>query len=140
MGADCHRGQTKGREWVSEQPTRVGYETESPNQYHWTQLAYEALTAGTMAAQIVGTEGARRATVSGPCPRCKHEVNFDQLLDAVAGEDGGLKTLGLEDEVDAPAYLELVVTCRCGEAHDNRPDGVQSGCGINFRADILDHR
>ena len=124
---------------MSGQPAPVGYETDQPNQYVWTQRAYEALTAGTMSADIVGSEGARRATVGAPCPRCGHEVNFDQLLDAVAGEDGQLTTLG-DAAPTAATYLELVASCRCGEPHADRPKGVTVGCGINFRVDVLASR
>ncbi len=121
-----------------QQAPLVGYETANPNEYQWTQLAYRALTDGSMTADIVGAAGSRRATVRGPCPRCGHEIHFDQLLDAVAGEDGGIETLGSTIDIAAEKYLELVVSCRCTEAHDKRPDGVTCGCGINFRVDVLD--
>lgn len=114
------------------------YETEQPNAYRWTEKAYAALTNRTMRADVDGADGSRRAKVTGPCPRCGHEIHFDQLLDAVAGEDGTLNTLGRTVDAVLPAYLELVVSCRCGEAHPGRPEGTTSGCGINFRADILD--
>ena len=122
---------------MNKQPA-LGYESASPNEYRWTQLAYDALTSGAMSAAVSGQAGARRVTVSGPCPRCGHELHFDQLLDAVAGEDGGLKVLGDALEIPSDRYLELIVSCRCSEAHEHRPDGVTSGCGINFRVDVLD--
>lgn len=123
------------------QPALLGYESASPNEYKWTLAAYEALSSGAMLVEIAGSDGIRRATISGSCPRCGHEVHFDQILDAVVGEDGGLRTLGLTTATSSePMYLELVVSCRCTEAHAGRPDGVTSGCGINFRVDVLDPR
>lgn len=118
----------------------LGYNTENPNSYEWTKLVYKALTDGAMQGKISGVDGARRATISGPCPRCSHEVHFDQLLDAVVGEEGGLNTLGLSIEIPAPAYVELVASCRCTEPHDKRPEGIDAGCGTNFRVDLLDQR
>jgi len=53
------------------------YETEHPNDYRWTELAFKGLTEGRMKAEISGAGNARRALVSGPCPRCTHELNFD---------------------------------------------------------------
>lgn len=114
------------------------YETAEPNAYKWTRSAYDALVAGDLKARIGGIADARRVTVNGPCPRCAHDVLFDQLLDGVGGEDGPLTTLGQAIALPTPAYLEVIVTCRCTETHDHRPTGVSVGCGINFRIDLLD--
>lgn len=122
----------------SEQPPLIAYETANPNAYQWTQRAYRALTEGSMKVEIVGAAGSRRAAITGPCPRCGHEIHFDQLLDAVAGENGRLTTLGSTIETTTENYVELVASCRCTEVHEKRPEGVTFGCGINFRVDVLE--
>lgn len=114
----------------------VAYEQHAPNAYEWTKRVYEALTAGNMTANIDGATGSRRLRIEGPCPRCSHEVQFSQLIDAVAGEDGGLKTLGRAVTAEQERHLEVVASCRCTEQHAERPDDVTEGCGINFRVDL----
>ena len=123
---------------MNEQQTPpIAYETANPNQHQWTERAYRSLTDGTMTADIVRAGGVRRVTIAGPCPRCGHEVQFDQLLDAVAGEDGSLNALGSTSE-KPDNYVKVVASCRCNEPHDKRPEGVTFGCGINFRVELWD--
>ncbi len=156
MGDDHHSQRGKGTDRMNETPSHVPtaappppgapdgdtngettpYERDAPNAYTWTKRVYEALTSGDMTANIDGATGSRRLRIEGPCPRCSHEVQFSQLIDAVAGEDGGLKTLGRAVTAEQEHHLEVVASCRCTEQHAERPDGVTEGCGINFRVDL----
>ena len=119
------------------QPASKSYDTDDPNDKKWTTAAFKALMAGTMTAEVTGVSGAQRVTVDGKCPRCKHELRFGQLLDAVAGENGPLAVQAFRVDAAAPTYMNIVVSCCCTEAHANRPTGVTSGCGINFRIKML---
>lgn len=117
--------------------TPLPYEKTAPNAYTWTERAYDALVAGRMTAEIHTLSGISTAKIAGPCPRCDHPVDYSVILDVVTGERVG--TLG-HDTIDiavvADEYLSIVAACRCGEAHEGRPDGVAHGCGINFIVEI----
>lgn len=117
--------------------TPVPYEKAAPNAYTWTERAYDALVDGQMTAKIRTLSGISTAAIVGPCPRCGHPVEFSMILDVVTGERIG--TLGhesIEKAAMTDDYLSIVASCRCGETHDGRPDGVTHGCGINFTVEI----
>ena len=112
------------------------YQTEAPNAYHWTEIAYDYLMGGRLTAGIRSAGRVSTAIVSGTCPYCQDDVKFTQVLDAVTGES--MRTLG---QGDAPAaaddgYVPLTVSCACTGQHAGRPSGVTAGCGINFRIEL----
>ena len=135
MGSARHRWRDlKGHDMADQS---LPYEKVAPNAYTWTERAYDALVAGRMSAGIRTLSNVSTANVAGPCPRCEHPVDYSVILDVVTGERVG--TLG-QDGVDVAAatdeYLSIVASCRCGEEHEGRPDGVAHGCGINFTIEI----
>jgi hypothetical protein len=115
----------------------LAYETDAPNAYKWTEIAYDYLLDGKLAADVRSAGGISTATVTGECPYCRDNVNFSEVLDAVSGES--LETLGFRRAQPAPAddgYVSLTVSCRCTGQHTGRPAQVNHGCGINFRVDV----
>lgn len=109
------------------------YETTEPNDYQWTEKAFEDLVAGRLKALITDTGGLRSLDVTGPCPRCGDDVNYSQVLAAMGGEVAGV--LG-GDDLTVPDYVSIPVPCRCTGAHAGRPAGVTQGCGINFMLEV----
>jgi hypothetical protein len=116
--------------------TDLPYELSTPNDDRWTSEAYEALVKGLMQASVMRRSDILTAQVAGPCPRCRHEVNASQILDAVTGERS--EPIGRTGESDAAEaqFLTFVAACRCGGSHDGRPENLTAGCGINFLVDI----
>jgi hypothetical protein len=115
------------------------YEKAAPNDYRWTSEAYEALIKGLMEASLTRQSDILTARVTGPCPRCRHEVNVSQVLDAVTGErseaiDKFLDSAGVG--AAETEYVTVPAACQCGEPHEGRPEGKTTGCGINFLVDI----
>jgi hypothetical protein len=113
----------------------VPYEKAAPNAYKWTERAYDLLIAGDLTAEVRVAAGVQTAYVTGECPHCRHDVRFDQVLDAVAGEV--YSTLGESISAPESPYIPLVASCRCSEPHEGRPEKTERGCGINFRIEIL---
>ena len=120
--------------------TSLPYETAAPNDYQWTSAAYDQVLAGSMAVTLESLSGIRTARVAGPCPRCHHQLNVSEVLDAVTGErSGALRTTGEpggSDGANEDQYVAVVATCQCGEPHEGRPEGTTFGCGINFLVEI----
>lgn len=115
----------------------IAYEADAPNAYKWTEIAYDYLLAGKLTASIANAGGISTATVTGTCPHCGDDVNFSEVLDAVAGESMG--TLGRRGTRAAQAddgYVALTVSCSCTGQHAGRPADVPHGCGINFRVEV----
>lgn len=107
----------------------IEYETENPYDPRWTDLVYEAMSAGTV--QTFMTSG--QVLVDGPCPRCGGNVRFTHDLDAYGGDgDGSL----IAAYTSAPVFVPIDVTCECNGAHPNRPEGKPSGCGISFAISV----
>ena len=116
--------------------TDLPYEQAAPNDYRWTTEAYEALVTGVMTAGLTRQSDILTARVSGPCPRCRHEVNVTQVLDAVTGERSEpIGKTGDSDDAEAE-FLTVTAACRCGGTHEGRPEGRTAGCGINFLVDM----
>jgi hypothetical protein len=116
---------------------RVPYQTDAPNAYKWTEKAYDLLQGGELTASIKSAGEISTATVSGECPYCQDNVNFSEVLDAVAGESLG--TLGWQRKQAAQpddGYVSLTVSCSCTELHAGRPADINHGCGINFRIEV----
>jgi hypothetical protein len=112
-------------------PQPLPYETGAPNDPRWTEAVYEALVDGSVSATLATSSGIRTARVAGPCPRCRHDLDSSQVLDAVTGEGSAVRAPSAE-----VTYVTVVARCECGAHHQGRPDGTTSGCGINFLVDI----
>lgn len=110
------------------------YEVDAPNAYEWTRRAFELLQAGELSAALRERRGVRSAVAEGTCPRCIHDVDFTQIMDAVTGES--MTTLGDREAAADDEYQQLTVACRCRGEHPGRPKGTERGCGINFRVDV----
>ena len=118
-------------------PPSVGYQTDAPNAYRWTEVAYDYLVNGELTASIRSASGISTATVTGTCPYCRDDVKFSQVLDVVTGE--AMTTLGWRRAEPVQAdddYVPLTVSCACTEPHAGRPEGVKYGCGISFRVEV----
>ena len=120
---------------MSDSTTPVPYETDAPNAYQWTTTAFDYLEGGKLSASVNEAGGVQTANVHGACPRCGDAFNFSQVLDAVTGESAGV--LGRRFTLRGEDYVPLTVSCWCTEPHEGRPKGVDHGCGINFRVDVL---
>ena len=120
--------------------TSLPYEKDAPNDYRWTSDAYDELLSGSMEASLTTLSDIRTVRVAGSCPRCHHELNVSQILDAVTGEgSGSLGTTRESGEGDAAGegeYLSITAACQCSEPHAGRPEGIGFGCGINFLVEI----
>ena len=115
----------------------VAYEADAPNAYKWTEAAYDYLVEGKLTASVRSAGGISTATVTGACPHCGDDVNFSEVLVAVAGESLG--TLSWHEAQPAQAddgYVALTVSCLCTGQHPGRPADVRRGCGINFRVEV----
>lgn len=116
------------------QSASLPYEKNAPNAYSWTERAYEMLGT-TLHASVRSIRDVQTARVTGSCPRCGHEVGFEQVLDVVTGEDLG--TLGSQSPArGVHDFVELTVACHCSELHDGRPNNKKYGCGVHFRIDV----
>lgn len=109
------------------------YEAAAANDYEWTQKAFEALMSGALTASVTTRSGIQTASVSGPCPRCGHEVGFREVLDVVWGESTEMFARQAM-RAQAP-FVQVTAACRCALPHPGRP-GDGHGCGINFRVDV----
>lgn len=113
----------------------VPYESAAPNAKVWTDKVFSMLDA-SLNAGVVEKNDVRTAFVTGPCPRCEHEVNFSRLLDTVSGENVAAFRLDRTED-SAEEYLEFNASCMCSQPHKDRPEAVSFGCGINFRVSVL---
>lgn len=113
----------------------LSYETSAPNAYTWTAIAFDLLTGDKLSASVKKAGGIQTAVVHGGCPRCGHEFNFSQVLDAVSGES--FRTPGKRTFERTADFIPLTVSCRCTEPHPGRPAEFDHGCGINFRVDVM---
>jgi hypothetical protein len=91
------------------------------NAYSLTERAFDLLLAGKLEADVTTTNGIETAAVSGECPYCGHDVNYQQVRDAIAGESPGV--LGEARPMTiAPEYVTLTVSCQCAYPHAGRPE------------------
>ncbi|HMJ79183.1 MAG TPA: hypothetical protein VK507_24575 [Iamia sp.] len=125
---------------MSEEQGPLPYETAKPLAYEWTDRAADMQDEGVLVAVAVTTDGVVGTTVRGPCPRCAHRIE-DQQVDtvvmggavAVLGADASeVPDVGAAPDALALALVRVVVTCSCGQEHPGRPDDVTAGCGISF--------
>jgi hypothetical protein len=127
------------------------YELEQPRAYRWTESAFALLTSRRLDVRIATIHGIGAVTASGECPRCRHDVEFTQELDAPASAGAGgrvkspriLETLGhaaREGAEDQVGFSSVDVECRCRGTHPGRPNSLDRGCGIMFRASLRTDR
>jgi hypothetical protein len=116
---------------VTDVDSPLPFEASEPNAKKWTDAAYEALTAGTLGAEVTRREGVLASHVSGLCPRCEHQISDDQVLTVVSE---GIRHSRESEKADR--YVPVTVTCDCGEEHPARPTAAH-GCGITFRLELL---
>lgn len=109
----------------------IEYETENPYDPEWTNLVYDAMSAGTVQAFM----SSGQVLVDGPCPRCGGNVRFTHDLDVYAGDGDGVGGL-IAARTSAKVYVPIDVTCECSGSHPNRPEGEDSGCGISFTISV----
>jgi hypothetical protein len=115
----------------------AAYQVDAPNAYQWTEVAYDYLLDGKLSTSIRHAGGISTASVTGTCPYCGDDVNFSEVLDAVAGES--MRTLGrrgTQSDQDGDGYMPLTVSCCCTGQHPGRPPGISHGCGINFQVEV----
>ncbi|MBT2482966.1 hypothetical protein [Streptomyces sp. ISL-94] len=112
------------------------FEAASPvyritNAYEWTERAFRLLEAEQLTVTEHGAPAAAGFVVSGPCPRCEHHIVDRRAFVALTGMGGG----GRDGGTDATEAVVLDVSCGCGTAHQDAPEGV-TGCGASFRIEL----
>lgn len=114
------------------------YETRNPNAYKWTDDAFQLLNKKKLHARLIDQAGVTIAEASGECPRCHDDVSFTMELDApLPGTTRGLGEPSLAAPSRTMEYVPFDVVCHCRGNHPGRPDGVEKGCGIIFRVEVL---
>lgn len=96
----------------------------------WRHDAYEALVSGMLRHERAEHAGIGVSTVTGPCPRCGHDVGFTFVHTALL-EDSGPGRRHVRALAGSPAPVPIDVQCRCGGNHPGRPEG-EYGCGLVF--------
>lgn len=114
----------------------VPFEQANPNDYRWTDEAYDRLMSGKLKAEVARQSEIQSVSVVGLCPHCDHDVAFSEVLDAVGGEHLGFLSRDAAAVADVD-YVAVTVSCRCQGSHPGRPAAVARGCGINFRVEVL---
>lgn len=86
-------------------------------------------------AQVALRPDMRRPTaivVSGPCPRCAHDMVFDEPLFAFYGlDDGAGDALIAALAPAAPTVRDVVVICTCAHHHPGQAPDIR-GCGASW--------
>ncbi|MFF3957116.1 hypothetical protein ACFYY1_28425 [Streptomyces sp. NPDC001890] len=124
---------------------------EQTSDYHWTEVAFELLESGALAAVVMTSDNVSSAVVEGTCPRCAHHFTDRRPLTAVTSGIGGSRTgvqgaggTGLVEPARTYGHGDLVVldvTCSCGTTHPaeaseaTEPNAV-GGCGVSFRIEL----
>ncbi len=103
--------------------------------FRWTERAFALLDSQDLRILPHEAGGAPCFVVTGPCPRCDHHLVDRQVTAALTGLSGPSRGEGGE----AVKVVSLDVTCSCGNAHQNAPQGA-TGCGVSFRieAEVVD--
>jgi hypothetical protein len=99
-------------------------------------LAKQAFTLyrrGELQVQAFNNDGVVSAQVWGPCPRCGHALNIQQVITTPVVDAGGrglLDALRRRKNPTTPPTVD--VGCDCQELHPGAPEPVH-GCGASFR-------
>ncbi|MFF2957009.1 hypothetical protein ACFVVU_37425 [Kitasatospora sp. NPDC057965] len=99
--------------------------------FRWTERAFALLGSQELTVTPHEAGGARCFVVAGRCPRCDHHLVDRQVTAALTGLSGASRGEGAE----AVAVVSLDVTCSCGSAHQDAPQGA-TGCGVSFRIEV----
>jgi hypothetical protein len=108
--------------------------------YVWTEKAFEKLQKGVdLHGEVVASEdGVMASRVWGQCPRCNHHIDDRQTLTAFTSTMG-VRVSGVTKDVPAETtevrYVQVDVSCDCGDPHVGAPDG-KIGCGTSFRVEL----
>ncbi|MBT2365647.1 hypothetical protein J7E88_10025 [Streptomyces sp. ISL-10] len=97
----------------------------------WTERAFRSLEDRRLTVAAHDAGGVPAFVVAGPCPRCEHHLVDRQVSVALTGLTGAQRQVN-------GAVLDVVVldvTCGCGTAHQDAPEGV-TGCGASFRIEL----
>lgn len=80
------------------------------------------------------TDGVVSAQVWGPCPRCGHTLNVQQMINVPVVETRGRGWLDAlrRRHADTGVPGTVDVGCECHEHHPGAPELVR-GCGASFR-------
>lgn len=115
----------------------LGFESASPTDYRWTELASDLLGAERLSVNVEHIDGIEIVFATGPCPRCEHELAFTiERAAPLPGPVGPLGdgTTGQEE----PEYLAVDIACQCRAEHPGRLSTAPPyGCGIVFRVEVL---
>lgn len=110
--------------------------------YAWTEKAFEMLEHDELQGEVISGDGIIRSRVSGPCPRCRHNLDDRQMHTAVTnlmgaerrGLWGDRKAAG-GDAAAEPSFFPIDVSCDCTGNHPGAPAG-KTGCGTSFRVEL----
>lgn len=109
----------------------AGISYSATTDYQWTERAFTLLTSADLTVERHVAGGAPYFVVTGPCPRCGHHFADRQVTAALTGLAGPSRGEGS----DAADVVFLDLTCSCGTAHQDAPQGA-TGCGVSFRIGI----
>lgn len=109
---------------------------EETAEFKWTKRAFESLTANALTAETRWSAGVGSVIVTGPCPRCAHQMADRQVLAAVTGLSAGPRPDPPPTaEAERRETVVVDVTCGCGLVHAGAPEDV-TGCGVSFRIEL----
>jgi hypothetical protein len=91
-----------------------------------TADAWATVAAATWSGTVDPGDPANTLVLTGPCPRCQHQVAPPVILAVDLAP--AVKNLGLVDLSEG----ETTVRCDCGQSHSARPDS-KTGCGAFWR-------
>ncbi|GEM_PF-2791187 len=114
-------------------PADLPYEQDRPNDYQWTDKAFDLLIAGSLEAHVYRRGLITVAVVAGKCPRCPHTFTYT-TSDFAVGSGG--QVLGGTRSVDASDDY-VPIDAACVGNHPGRPENQEQGCGVAFRVEAL---
>ncbi|MFC8514456.1 hypothetical protein [Streptomyces sp. NPDC057257] len=121
---------------MAEPEHRTGEHWELTSEFGWTSKAYDLLEQDLLKAEVTVIDGVLTTRVWGCCPRCGGQLDDRQVPTAVGDFTGLRGGPNLDAEILRPPVVSVDVTCGCGQAHVNAPEG-ETGCGVSFRVELV---
>lgn len=109
------------------------------NAYQWTREAFYLIDGGHLHVEVTASSS-RDLVATGQCPRCKHDVAYEQSQRIALPQGAGRRALAESSAGTQPAgtpvaYTTYTVMCWCAELHPGRPADVR-GCGAVFHVNL----
>ncbi|MDO0910682.1 hypothetical protein QQM39_07415 [Streptomyces sp. DT2A-34] len=115
---------------------RTGERWEPTSEFGWTSKAYDLLEQDLLRAEVALVDGVVTTRVWGCCPRCAGRID-DRQVPTVVGDFTSPRGMADADAAEVlPPVVVVDVTCGCGAAHVDSPEGT-TGCGVSFRVELV---